>query len=1198
MIEKLKKIIKQEDTVLFIGSGVSLWSGLPSWKGLISELIKFIKANGLDPTLTEQELKRGDLLQAASYGFDNLTKTQFSEFIKSSCRLGMAKPHEIHSKIISLGPNCYITTNYDNLLELSFNKWISEIYIRKVVNKQLAETAEIVGARSKNFLFKLHGDVEDSDSIILTREQYRELNIGGELYHALETVKTLMVSRPILYIGFGLRDPDFLYLKDLLINTYRGGTRDHYAIMPDVGEQEKDFWRRNFGIHIIDYPTTTKEDGSKDHSQLIDLLDELCKTENESLTKEIKINPEFILNLTRHAAKYTNFEVSKLHLPLIVHPIEKITSRKNNLYYHKYYEVPIEKLLDNGPDQLILIGLPGGGKSYSLKGSVARLANNLNKECLEDNLKLNKTVVPIYADLKLYNGDIIELLEHNIPTGLSLEMLCSNFIIKLYLDAFNEIPKEFIESNHWNTDFLNLTQKFTFSFVISSRTIDGLDNLDFPCYNLDSINDDFIKQSLTQNDLEIKGIFKDEVIRLLQKPFFYKLLFDNKFKIDSETSPQKIYFDLVELINFKLNKRFQCDFNLINPLSKTAMDAVDAGEEAFGVEILSNYLEQELKKHKIVSVSKNQIINWLISQNFLVPIIKERISFFHQSVTEYLAATMLAKLFVEDDKILKSKLKFRRWDQTLFLTLSLLDKSEVDKFLKTILSIDFELALSSAKYLENESAEVVNRLLMEIDSRKFVYFENMSEISHILRYKVPTSELHIPILKKLIGKGNSLGGSAVSCIINVLGNDFKNEALVLLVDNYNDYNFCTEIGRSIKKYLTEDDLPQLLSLSKKVQDELKSKKIKKCEGFNTALGNMMEGFNVNLVYETFFNPRISAKQQKGQIDILCNFLRECKDNEGLIVAINLLSLGVEDVVIEIYFILKFHEGKENIDYSLFKPNHIKAILTILKRKNNAEWALCALENIYCNRDDLTSYAFEEIKKSSGTLKAALYYSISKENNQKLVFESFSELLSYEADRLSKEPFKLIGHMDKLDWAGQEALFVKILKLRNINLATNICENLSFDDELKHLMIFDIGSIYWWLEWFKDSIDSNSKEWMFIDRVPRIISTYIPAEKRKEFIDEFNDPCSIYRDTLIQTIINNFYVTIEDFTEESISYMLEQLNKREFDFWNRSVLVEIATESFVYEHMIPRLENKKGVEKENLKRIIERIGKKHKIRYLV
>ena len=31
MNEQLKPALKQEDTILFIGSGISCWAGLPSW---------------------------------------------------------------------------------------------------------------------------------------------------------------------------------------------------------------------------------------------------------------------------------------------------------------------------------------------------------------------------------------------------------------------------------------------------------------------------------------------------------------------------------------------------------------------------------------------------------------------------------------------------------------------------------------------------------------------------------------------------------------------------------------------------------------------------------------------------------------------------------------------------------------------------------------------------------------------------------------------------------------------------------------------------------------------------------------------------------------------------------------------------------------------------------------------------------------
>lgn len=36
-----------------------------------------------------------------------------------------------------------------------------------------------------------------------------------------------------------MRDPDFLYLRDLLANTFKGGVRDHYAVMSDVSDEEQ-----------------------------------------------------------------------------------------------------------------------------------------------------------------------------------------------------------------------------------------------------------------------------------------------------------------------------------------------------------------------------------------------------------------------------------------------------------------------------------------------------------------------------------------------------------------------------------------------------------------------------------------------------------------------------------------------------------------------------------------------------------------------------------------------------------------------------------------------------------------------------------------------------------------------------------------------------------------------------------------------
>jgi hypothetical protein len=311
-MEKLKQVLAQEDTVLFIGLGISMWSTLPSWSGLIDELAQFVESAGAKADLVRAEAQKGDLLQAASYGFDELTKQQIGEFIRAACRYGVAKPHEIHRKIVSLGPRCFITTNYDNLIEESLRKWQPDRFFRPpVTNRHLTETAEIVHARAIDFIFKPHGDAADSESIILTREQYRQLLPQGERQAALESrqaalesLKMLLASRPVVYFGFGLRDPDFIYVRDLLANTYKGGTRDHYAIMADVSDAESDYWRRNYGIHLVSYATTERPDKARDHTALLTLLDTLLEKEpvSPAVVGFDPCTPDVVLALARHAA--------------------------------------------------------------------------------------------------------------------------------------------------------------------------------------------------------------------------------------------------------------------------------------------------------------------------------------------------------------------------------------------------------------------------------------------------------------------------------------------------------------------------------------------------------------------------------------------------------------------------------------------------------------------------------------------------------------------------------------------------------------------------------------------------------------------------------------------------------------------------------------------------------------------------------
>lgn len=163
--------------------------------------------------------------------------------------------------------------HYDKLLEKT--EIIRGKRLKVLTNKQLVEIPTIMQLKSRNYIFKAHGDIDDVDSIILTKEDYAKLY--SEQSEITTTLKALFLSRTIVFMGFGLFDPDFEYIRNTISNTYKKNQMVHYAVMPDIENEEKEYWRKNYGIRILSYQTKENEDGTRNHDELEYILDRLYK---------------------------------------------------------------------------------------------------------------------------------------------------------------------------------------------------------------------------------------------------------------------------------------------------------------------------------------------------------------------------------------------------------------------------------------------------------------------------------------------------------------------------------------------------------------------------------------------------------------------------------------------------------------------------------------------------------------------------------------------------------------------------------------------------------------------------------------------------------------------------------------------------------------------------------------------------------
>lgn len=183
--------------VPFMGSGISVSAGAPTWQALIEELAKVA---GLPREDAQRLAKDHDVLDQAAYIHQLFSRafptnpTAFADAVIGAVdkpRYGLAP-----ALLASLEAEQAITLNYDRLFELA----AEDAQLRRRVIPGPSNEEE-------RWLLKLHGTVRDKSSIVLTRDDYLGFNADRAALSAL--VKATLMTRHLLFVGFGMSDAHF-----------------------------------------------------------------------------------------------------------------------------------------------------------------------------------------------------------------------------------------------------------------------------------------------------------------------------------------------------------------------------------------------------------------------------------------------------------------------------------------------------------------------------------------------------------------------------------------------------------------------------------------------------------------------------------------------------------------------------------------------------------------------------------------------------------------------------------------------------------------------------------------------------------------------------------------------------------------------------------------------------------------------------
>lgn len=1178
---KIKEVLKRDDTILFIGSGISLWSGMPSWNGLIKELVDFLNNEGYSPEPVCNELKGNNLLRAASLGVNQLTPQVFRKFIRGALKIEQVKPHLIHNKICNIGAKCYITTNYDHLLEDSLRKCCPDFNFQVITNKQKIDCATIMQVREKNFIFKPHGDIDDTESIILTNEHYRTLY--GQKSYTLETLKTLFLSRTVVFLGFGLNDPDFLYIKDTIENTFENGQFIHYAIMPEMSYEQKEYWLKYFGIQILSYKTSILNDGSIDHSELINLIDSFNNKEiHENVLNEENIENELIdskqiLLILRYLSTL-NFKFSTLgniELPLNV---EKIKHSKNIIIS----EIRIEQLLHENCANVVLLGNPGAGKTYSLKKYCNKLAYQVKELLIKGDSYFSDVKIPIYIDLKHYSGSIRKMVEQQLLVGISLDLLIKQEKLIFIFDSFNEMPKEYFENKLYEQDFLEFSNDIgSCRIIFGSRTSEGLEKFNYEIYKLEEISMEFIEEYINKNNIIIYSAFKYEVLNLIRKPLFFRLLCDGKIRIESNSTPIKIYQSLFEYLKDEFFICYGYSLDFIDILKNISFEAIDSGRETFSYMELQATLKRWLN-NKSILCNERDIINWLIeAQQFLIPAPNMKLSFFHQSITEFLAAVELANRYKDSSYLLSRYLKFTRWDQTLFLTTSFLNGEESDNYIEEILNLDILLALKASKYIEYNSEKVICKILQYIIDNfndNTLNFEREFEIAFELN-NLPVTKKHINQLEVLLEKHNIWGGEAAKLIDKILGIEMKDKFISEMLENIDDFNYLTSLGEITAKYMLEEDYSLLISKLEEID-------CYDLDSISSGFGKLLSNISLESILK-LFSPYENLN--KVQLAILCEILSNSSSELSVKACIDLIKLKIKEAVFSLYLLLNYE--KIIIEHKLFDDNFISSLNYLLYDKEIGYWVVNLLNVICDNFPKFKAELNKKLEHCSQIEEIAYLYCLRTDYLELfwIKYFDFIKQCNNENNYIIKGFSQLVID-DKIN-----EIFTMILEKREVNLLFVFLESVR---DIKGNFFIDFEIIHELLEWMNINKNEFSEchDGFIYNILGEFIVSHISDGTISNIITLFNKQDCIERYFLSEYILCRINeLKIDKLSEEAVSYLINALNK---GINNGRLICNVATEKFVDERLIPLLMKEEEPLKSNLRNLLNSLGKRHKRRYLI
>jgi hypothetical protein len=269
-IKKLQDAYKKDDVVLFLGAGVSVSAGLPTWNGLLSKLLLTIIEKNVNSNLNEiqknlfaENLKKindSSPLQIARYISSGLSD-DFEKEVSKELYKTLNNPEKVEllksiEKLCvptraGIGIKAITNYNFDDIIEKVLDS--AGIKNKPIYNDNSFPNQDEIG------IFHVHGflpqDTEQfeglKDSLLIFSEKNYHTIMSDPYNWSNLTQLNFFRENTCLFIGQSGTDPNLRRLLE--IAKQRTKLSKHFIILKRT---EKEFLLKDFGNEIPDEQTT------------------------------------------------------------------------------------------------------------------------------------------------------------------------------------------------------------------------------------------------------------------------------------------------------------------------------------------------------------------------------------------------------------------------------------------------------------------------------------------------------------------------------------------------------------------------------------------------------------------------------------------------------------------------------------------------------------------------------------------------------------------------------------------------------------------------------------------------------------------------------------------------------------------------------------------------------------------------------